>query len=742
MASPAEYIIQSEHTSGSTAKHYHGEAISTLNSWAANANNIPSNAIVDRITVYYSGKLSLGDTKFYVGYTNDSATEPGQKIISDQLTTSQKTWEENLSFSGRNINSGSYSRINVWMSSGIIYKKFTCYSFKIRYYYSIPNYTISANYNSTMGTVTGVGTYQNQATATITATPNSGYKFVGWANQSGVIISNANPYSFTVTNNTTLNAVFEPIQIYVIYDSLFSFKRWKETSLKSWVLMNILNTTDIGFTGQALSDDAYTEDSRPLISVEIGKNYILEVDVDTNVGYQLFVFYCNVDGSWGNLAYSINENKVYFTPTTNYISIRCDVDGTGNIGTFSNFRIYPSDCPYMSNSVSAEQRTNINSWNMPTPTRKGYKFLGWYTQPNGGGTKYTSSSSFPTSDLVLYSHWELQKYTVTFKNHDGDVLQTVSIEHGGTPRYTGSTPTKPSTDKYTYTFSGWDPPIGAITSDTTYTAQFTETIRKYIVSTKVTPSNSGTVKLFLEDGTEVTGQTNFEYGTYILVSSIPAEGYLYKGGTSEFIVRSNVEIESQFRKIKYKIYLSISPSEGGTVEGQLEYEYGDIVSLKAIPNTSYKFSQWQSPSLGRLENSILTYEVKGITEDTSISIRAYFTKKTYYFSVTSSPSNGGKAEINNDYIGYAVTYGEEVSLKATPNSGYKFVRWNEDLYSNPLIVKADDNAVLQYTAYFERLKPKFKSVKIYYPTGINEASPTNPLVVGQPAQIVVKIAME
>ena len=197
----AEYIIQTEHTSGLTAKHYHGESISTLNTWAAN--NIPANAVISNIEVYYSGKLSLGDTKFYVGYTNDSADEPGQKIISDQLTTSQKSWRQPVSFSGRNIIS-SYSRINVWMSSGIVYKKFTCYSFKIIWTYSIPTYTITVKAGKG-GTVTGGGTYQNQATATLTATANTGYDFVKWSDG---ITSESRTVS--VTGDATYTAEFAP----------------------------------------------------------------------------------------------------------------------------------------------------------------------------------------------------------------------------------------------------------------------------------------------------------------------------------------------------------------------------------------------------------------------------------------------------------------------------------------------------------------------------------------------------
>ena len=197
-----EYQIQGEHTSGLTAKHYHGEAISTLNTWAKN--NLPPYAVVSSVKVKYRGKVSTGDTKFYVGFTNSSDTEPRQKIISSELTTSSNnSWEQPLPFSGLNIVS-SYSRLNFWASSGIILKKYNCYDIRVIWTYSIPNYTITVK-AGIGGTVSGGGTFEAGKTATITATANVGYKFKQW-NDGNTSASR----SVTVTGNATYTAEFTP----------------------------------------------------------------------------------------------------------------------------------------------------------------------------------------------------------------------------------------------------------------------------------------------------------------------------------------------------------------------------------------------------------------------------------------------------------------------------------------------------------------------------------------------------
>ena len=69
------------------------------------------------------------------------------------------------------------------------------------------------------------------------------------------------------------------------------------------------------------------------------------------------------------------------------------------------------------------------------------------------------------------------QYTVVFKNWDGSVLQSMQLEEGQMPQYTGVTPTKPSDAQYFYTFSGWTPQIVAVTADATYTATYTATPR-------------------------------------------------------------------------------------------------------------------------------------------------------------------------------------------------------------------------------------------------------------------------
>jgi hypothetical protein len=68
---------------------------------------------------------------------------------------------------------------------------------------------------------------------------------------------------------------------------------------------------------------------------------------------------------------------------------------------------------------------------------------------------------------------QTQTYTVTWKNHNGIVLETdYNVVKNSYPVYNGLTPSKPSDAQYTYVFDGWSPRLSLVTGNVTYTAQF------------------------------------------------------------------------------------------------------------------------------------------------------------------------------------------------------------------------------------------------------------------------------
>ena len=67
--------------------------------------------------------------------------------------------------------------------------------------------------NPGMGTLTGAGTYAEGTIVTLTATPNDGFRFVAWT-VNGAEVATVNEYTFTLTSDTTVTAVFEALPVY------------------------------------------------------------------------------------------------------------------------------------------------------------------------------------------------------------------------------------------------------------------------------------------------------------------------------------------------------------------------------------------------------------------------------------------------------------------------------------------------------------------------------------------------
>ena len=89
------------------------------------------------------------------------------------------------------------------------------------------------------------------------------------------------------------------------------------------------------------------------------------------------------------------------------------------------------------------------------PTRTGYTFTGW-----------DKAFTNVTADLVVTAQYEINTYTVTFKDWDGTELKTQEVQHGGD----AEAPADPT--RVGYTFTGWDKAFTNITADLVVTAQY------------------------------------------------------------------------------------------------------------------------------------------------------------------------------------------------------------------------------------------------------------------------------
>lgn len=103
-------------------------------------------------------------------------------------------------------------------------------------------------------------------------------------------------------------------------------------------------------------------------------------------------------------------------------------------------------------STSSKEVTPGNTvGTLPTPTRSGYTFAGWYTSKDGGTAPVTSSLIIK-SDTTLYAHWASNPYSgthVQFSGAEGLLAESISV---GT--ITGFNTARTASSLIVYTCSG------------------------------------------------------------------------------------------------------------------------------------------------------------------------------------------------------------------------------------------------------------------------------------------------
>lgn len=101
-------------------------------------------------------------------------------------------------------------------------------------------------------------------------------------------------------------------------------------------------------------------------------------------------------------------------------------------------------------------RYNEKLGTMPIPTQNGYEFSGWYTEPEAG-TRVTSTTKVPVTNVTYYAHWSPIEYEIVLKNYDGDGYNKYINYTVETDEFVIGDPTEEYDSDETpyYIFKGW-----------------------------------------------------------------------------------------------------------------------------------------------------------------------------------------------------------------------------------------------------------------------------------------------
>ena len=190
-------------------------------------------------------------------------------------------------------------------------------------------------------------------------------------------------------------------------------------------------------------------------------------------------------------------------------------------------------------------------------------------------------------------------------------------------------------------------------------------------------------------GTIITAEkilmkTGSGQGTLEIDASLIGSGRIKKNSDGTLYVTSG-----EYELIT--VGISVSPSNGGTTIPSPSMLHivskGETEIVEAIPADGYEFDRWSD---GGSRIHTVTWSKAGQ------SLIAYFTKiptKTYTLTLNASPSYAGSVSGGGTY-----NENERVTVNATANSGYRFVRWSDGMAQSHSVTM---NVNKSLTAYFE-----------------------------------------
>ena len=219
-------------------------------------------------------------------------------------------------------------------------------------------------------------------------------------------------------------------------------------------------------------DQLMTLKNRSSSSLTMGEKYYLYIYDVNRTGYMTKVKmqyqYIKPDGTQGN-AFTLGEldngtqfnmlgleNVLSFVNPGEYVIITSLTFADGSSWNGIAFSLYT--VTYDANGGSGAPTGQLKRYGKAleitknTPTREGYTFLGWSTDPNAQTASYKGGSSYTAEKVLkLYAVWKRNTYTISFGANGGSgapASQTKS--YGDTTWLSTAVPTRTG-----YDFLGW-----------------------------------------------------------------------------------------------------------------------------------------------------------------------------------------------------------------------------------------------------------------------------------------------
>ena len=437
-------------------------------------------------------------------------------------------------------------------------------------------YTIAFNANGGTGTVSSISaTYDKSVTLPSNSFTRTGYTFLGWDTdaqaQEPTYTAGQSVKNLTSAKNGT-------VTLYAIWSANGYTVKFNGNGSTSGSMSNQSFTYGVS---QALTANAYK------------RAYVVTYNYNGN-------------GTSNTTATATATFNGWATSATGAV-VYTDKKSVSNLATSGTVNLYAN--------------WTLGSVTLPTPTRTGYTFVGWYTAASGGTLVGAGGASYtPEEAITLYAQWTANSYTITFDGNKSDY-----------PNVSGSTASLSMTYDVAknlpncgftntgYKFLGWDTDSRA--QEPTYTAGQSV---KNLVST-----SGGSIKL----------------------CAIWAE-------------------------VNYNVAFNANGGSGTMANQQMQVGIAEALNANTFTRTGYTFSGWAESATGAVKYTDKQSVTSLASEGATKTLYAVWTANTYTITFA---SNGGTGTVSS----ITATYDKSVTLPSSgfTRTGYTLAGWDTDAHA-------------------------------------------------------------